>query len=122
MLFRSSVASAKPWITRSSGAKPDCSSTQVTSAPALRAAEASAAFPALGSRTRWPVLILACSMTWAAISGEVMNAPKFLAGRSEEHTSELQSLMRISYDVLCLKKKQYKSHCLQLPYTYIHNN
>src|SRR3546814_7331837 len=28
-----------------------------------------------------------------------------IAGRSEEHTSELQSLMRISYDVFCLKKK-----------------
>src|SRR3546814_6926393 len=28
--------------------------------------------------------------------------------RSEEHTSELQSLMRISYDVFCLKKKQIK--------------
>src|SRR3546814_1474548 len=28
--------------------------------------------------------------------------------RSEEHTSELQSLMRISYDVLCLKKKKHK--------------
>src|SRR3546814_2042420 len=28
-----------------------------------------------------------------------------LTGRSEEHTSELQSLMRISYAVLCLKKK-----------------
>src|SRR3546814_10481689 len=27
-------------------------------------------------------------------------------GRSEEHTSELQSLMRISYAVICLKKKQ----------------
>src|SRR3546814_2237383 len=27
------------------------------------------------------------------------------AGRSEEHTSELQSLMRISYAVCCLKKK-----------------
>src|SRR3546814_7178845 len=27
------------------------------------------------------------------------------AARSEEHTSELQSLMRISYDVFCLKKK-----------------
>src|SRR3546814_4357682 len=26
--------------------------------------------------------------------------------RSEEHTSELQSLMRISYDVFCLKKKK----------------
>src|SRR3546814_2470696 len=34
-------------------------------------------------------------------------------GRSEEHTSELQSLMRISYDVFCLKKKNtthYKSY------------
>src|SRR3546814_3322306 len=28
--------------------------------------------------------------------------------RSEEHTSELQSLMRISYAVFCLKKKTYK--------------
>src|SRR3546814_4494529 len=36
-------------------------------------------------------------------------------GRSEEHTSELQSLMRISYAVLCLKKttcttQQYNEH------------
>src|SRR3546814_2913310 len=30
-----------------------------------------------------------------------------LRGRSEEHTSELQSLMRISYAVFCLKKKKY---------------
>src|SRR3546814_5425794 len=29
------------------------------------------------------------------------------APRSEEHTSELQSLMRISYAVFCLKKKNY---------------
>src|SRR3546814_2635399 len=29
--------------------------------------------------------------------------------RSEEHTSELQSLMRISYAVFCLKKQKYKS-------------
>src|SRR3546814_2948964 len=29
--------------------------------------------------------------------------------RSEEHTSELQSLMRISYAVFCLIKKKYKS-------------
>src|SRR3546814_8066398 len=38
-----------------------------------------------------------------------------LAKRSEEHTSELQSLMRISYAVFCLKKKRqrqdkYKHH------------
>src|SRR3546814_2282911 len=37
--------------------------------------------------------------------------------RSEEHTSELQSLMRISYAVFCLKKK--KSH--PTPHIYIHN-
>src|SRR3546814_10471502 len=30
--------------------------------------------------------------------------------RSEEHTSELQSLMRISYAVFCLKKKKNKEH------------
>src|SRR3546814_7644336 len=30
--------------------------------------------------------------------------------RSEEHTSELQSLMRISYAVFCLKKKKYSKH------------
>src|SRR3546814_1380983 len=29
--------------------------------------------------------------------------------RSEEHTSELQSLMRISYAVFCLKKKKHKT-------------
>src|SRR3546814_1324830 len=29
--------------------------------------------------------------------------------RSEEHTSELKSLMRISYAVFCLKKKKYKT-------------
>src|SRR3546814_4962296 len=31
--------------------------------------------------------------------------------RSEEHTSELQSLMRISYAVFCLKKKNKKQYC-----------
>src|SRR3546814_1331086 len=30
----------------------------------------------------------------------------FIVGRSEEHTSELQSLMRISYAVFCLKKQR----------------
>src|SRR3546814_2794375 len=33
-----------------------------------------------------------------------------LAERSEEHTSELQSLMRISYAVFFLKKKKYCKH------------
>src|SRR3546814_9454363 len=34
------------------------------------------------------------------------HAPFVKAVRSEEHTSELQSLMRISYAVFCLKKKK----------------
>src|SRR3546814_2412059 len=39
--------------------------------------------------------------------------------RSEEHTSELQSLMRISYAVFCLKKKKYH---IQKTYTRPHHN
>src|SRR3546814_16540093 len=36
--------------------------------------------------------------------------PSCHARRSEEHTSELQSLMRISYAVFCLKKNTQQSH------------
>src|SRR3546814_1849487 len=48
------------------------------------------------------------------------------APRSEEHTSELQSLMRISYAVFCLKKKNIysdimtKHHTVQPEYTNTH--
>src|SRR3546814_1678471 len=45
----------------------------------------------------------------AAAAGEVA-APDW-AMRSEEHTSELQSLMRISYAVFCLKKKNTTKIC-----------
>src|SRR3546814_1286897 len=38
------------------------------------------------------------------MGGEICSVP----GRSEEHTSELQSLMRISYAVFCLKKKKHR--------------
>src|SRR3546814_8061762 len=37
--------------------------------------------------------------------------------RSEEHTSELQSLMRISYAVFCLKKKNHTTHNTHLQNT-----
>src|SRR3546814_9324930 len=36
--------------------------------------------------------------------------PKTCPARSEEHTSELQSLMRISYAVFCLKKKTLEKY------------
>src|SRR3546814_1939237 len=40
--------------------------------------------------------------------GRTHGAAEALTARSEEHTSELQSLMRISYAVFCLKKKIIK--------------
>src|SRR3546814_2312676 len=39
------------------------------------------------------------------VKGRVLGIYEASSGRSEEHTSELQSLMRISYAVFCLKKK-----------------
>src|SRR3546814_2835497 len=42
--------------------------------------------------------------------------------RSEEHTSELQSLMRISYAVFCLKKKRYNNIHFILLFLPISNN
>src|SRR3546814_9368439 len=42
----------------------------------------------------------------ASAQSLVQPADRRARGRSEEHTSELQSLMRISYAVFCLKKKR----------------
>src|SRR3546814_9820906 len=50
---------------------------------------------------------------------ELQGAPKF-KGRSEEHTSELQSLMRISYAVFCLKKKNQLNKCVI--YNHLHHS
>src|SRR3546814_4679205 len=55
----------------------------------------SATRSATASMVRWPMLIAPLCGTLGMRS----------ACRSEEHTSELQSLMRISYAVFCLKKK-----------------
>src|SRR3546814_8867088 len=48
---------------------------------------------------------------------EVRPATARANGRSEEHTSELQSLMRISYAVFCLKKKKTKQKYQQVSHT-----
>src|SRR3546814_5759336 len=53
----------------------------------------------------------ACPITHAATErprARALGVLIHLRGRSEEHTSELQSLMRISYAVFCLKKKTTK--------------
>src|SRR3546814_981787 len=53
------------------------------------------------------------SLVWLAGTTayyELKRPKDAMAMRSEEHTSELQSLMRISYAVLCLKKKRKEQH------------
>src|SRR3546814_1616414 len=49
--------------------------------------------------------------------GPARRRPAARPRRSEEHTSELQSLMRISYAVFCLKQKTYTT-----PHTSYHNH
>src|SRR3546814_9016692 len=44
-----------------------------------------------------------------------------MTGRSEEHKSELQSLMRISYAVFCLKKKKHDYHIIVM-YNHQHSD
>src|SRR3546814_10380726 len=55
--------------------------------------------PRDGARTRMLVLVSRDKAGKASLAGFAESS-----GRSEEHTSELQSLMRISYAVFCLKK------------------
>src|SRR3546814_8624478 len=52
----------------------------------------------------WSILLGWCDAApWART---LLHVPRLTEDRSEEHTSELQSLMRHSYAVFCLKKKQ----------------
>src|SRR3546814_8836592 len=55
------------------------------------------------------VLVAVSRRQTSPISAPIRRAHES-ALRSEEHTSELQSLMRISYAVFCLKKKKKKHH------------
>src|SRR3546814_9161260 len=54
--------------------------------------------------------------------GRLRRNVRAICRRSEEHTSELQSLMRISYAVFCLKKKKNKKNTNSMQLKYDHNN
>src|SRR3546814_13157147 len=62
------------------------------------------------SRSQAQALVLAGRVKGHSTAGEQVDeaAELEVEERSEEHTSELQSLMRISYAVFCLKKKNKK--------------
>src|SRR3546814_2614536 len=66
-------------------------SVTLTKSPAATATPSSSSTPALGS------VVILTEMNSSSVPST--------GSRSEEHTSELQSLMRISYAVFCLKKK-----------------
>src|SRR3546814_4693614 len=80
-----------PWQAAQTAAfcAPTCGSPQVVSASASTAEASVSGAVSTGSASGSGVTVV-----WAK--------------RSEEHTSELQSLMRISYAVFCLKKKKKK--------------
>src|SRR3546814_10777034 len=86
---------------------------------------------AIRDRTHWnianitpkdPVTLGLCSQRELdALVAAVAKKAGVVPERSEEHTSELQSLMRISYAVFCLKKKK-KRNTHRADYIHLHLN
>src|SRR3546814_8178323 len=97
---------------------PDRMAAMIAASTRLSGAQASAP-PAVRVKRRAPMLRLTCAFgafsllkrkcIWPCtlFFGQYPTAAKGRQ-RSEEHTSELQSLMRTSYAVFCLKKKKHK--------------
>src|SRR3546814_6826468 len=87
-----------------SGIKDTLAALAPSSGPAL-ARRPTAGHPA-AQPGRWSLVVVGGAMdsSMEIVFARASSAP-FRSLRSEEHTSELQSLMRISYAVVCLKKK-----------------
>src|SRR3546814_7771884 len=92
----SALATAKLWVSASPRRN---QKTTIASAPPIRK----------GMRQPQASSSASVSMAWSASRTQM--------ARSEEHTSELQSLMRISYAVFCLKKKRTKETSRKQKYT-----
>src|SRR3546814_4932820 len=69
--------------------------------------QAIARVPGMGDTSIAAIKIVQATML-RMLRNEVAEKP--VLARSEKHTSELQSLVRISYAVFCLKKKKKKQH------------
>src|SRR3546814_7385149 len=100
----SSFASASSWLverTRENASRRSATSTD-RSKPSPTSVARTASSPRLSSlsSSRSTASWRSPSMPWPS------KKPRSNLRRSEEHTSELQSLMRISYAVFCLKKKK----------------
>src|SRR3546814_6850268 len=74
-----------------------------------------------GRRSRISAIRFSRAMMSSLLPGRRLKSVPWTAiSRSEEHTSELQSLMRISYAVFCLKKKKQNENVT--PTKSRHNN
>src|SRR3546814_2965053 len=110
-------------LTDLSGGKPVAAATPFESLNPSKTDEIVATYPAGGAAE----VDAAVDAATAAFPAWSQASPEL---RSEEHTSELQSLMRISYAVFCLKKKKqknkkaiqlvYKTRSKQRPYELVH--
>src|SRR3546814_10689182 len=86
-------------------ARTACCGTAASFAPAMTSVGAAIC----GSRllASWPLIAATVPIKPATVVVRIMDSAT--SSRSEEHTSELQSLMRISYAVFCLKKKKHNN-------------
>src|SRR3546814_7224762 len=66
--------------------------------------------PAASTASRWRRGCVQVLLTPVLLTPVLLMRHRHPAARSEEHTSELQSLMRISYAVFCLKNKIIQTH------------
>src|SRR3546814_10246073 len=101
-------------------------STSSASTPALRSADRRGPSRATSSKARNGSTSTTADGVRTIVADDPMRSERSSVtdqgdshSRSEEHTSELQSLMRISYAVFCLKKKRptthkYKKHTINI--------
>src|SRR3546814_10034281 len=108
------------WVRSISRSRSNSATALITPIVSLPVDEVRSTPPSARQWTRTPMrsrsaTVLATSLALRPSRSSLVNGPeqtyiekkgKLQLARSEEHTSELQSLMRISYDVFCLKKKK----------------
>src|SRR3546814_9629472 len=94
--------------------------TLLPSTPLFRSAVAAVLATGCGAIRTSAIKSVADTLSEGGTTFTSHNDPELIEGalpRSEEHTSELQSLMRISYAVFCLKKKKKKHIRSRTAYT-----
>src|SRR3546814_9299355 len=83
---------------------------EVVTAPVIRSEIPGGQVQISGSMTAQEAADTALLLRAGALAAPMEIIEERTIGRSEEHTSELQSLMRTSYAVFCLKKKKKSKH------------